>query len=266
MNYKQQLAVIEGLGIPPDTQIRMDCPFCQNKNTLTVDTTSNNLGWYCFHASCSARGKKQGEKTMDYVNVTFKKEDVNINEEFVVPDSFKSVFSSEKVLRYLHDNNCWEACMWARADIKYDVKQDRVVFLVKNPDTGKYAGAVGRGLNSKVYPKWYMYGNKDIPFKCGECKDAVIVEDCASACAVSNVLTGIALMGTSLKQSHKNYLEPYENLYVALDRDATNKSYKLASELTSAGFKNVKVKVLHEYDLKCYSTAEIEEMFYGRSK
>ena len=52
MNYKQQLAVVEGLGIPPDTQIRMDCPFCQNKNTLTVDTTSNNLGWYCFHASC----------------------------------------------------------------------------------------------------------------------------------------------------------------------------------------------------------------------
>ena len=62
MNYKQQLAVIEGLGIPPDTQIRMDCPFCQNKNTLTVDTTSNNIGWYCFHASCSARGKNKERK------------------------------------------------------------------------------------------------------------------------------------------------------------------------------------------------------------
>ena len=153
--------------------------------------------------------------------------------------------------------------MWGRADIKYDVKQDRVVFLVKNPNTNKYAGAIGRGLNSKVYPKWYMYGNKDIPFKCGECKDAVIVEDCASACAVSNILTGIAIMGTSLKESHKKYLEPYETLYVALDRDATRKSYSIVSELTSAGFKNVKVKVLHEYDLKCYSTPEIEKMFYG---
>jgi hypothetical protein len=70
MNFQQQLAVVEGLGVPPDTQMRMDCPFCQNKNTFTVTTTSNSIGWYCFHASCSAKGKKNGEKTMDYVNVT----------------------------------------------------------------------------------------------------------------------------------------------------------------------------------------------------
>ena len=71
------------------------------------------------------------------------------------------------------------------------------------------------------------------------------------------------LLAITLKESHKKYLEPYETLYVALDRDATKKSYTIASELTSAGFKNVKVKVLHEYDLKCYSTEEIKEMFYG---
>ena len=46
MNYKQQLEVIEGLFIPPDTQMRMDCPFCNNKNTLLVDTTTNNVS--CF--------------------------------------------------------------------------------------------------------------------------------------------------------------------------------------------------------------------------
>jgi len=76
MNFQQQLAVVEGLNIPPDTQKRMDCPFCQNKNTLTVTTTTNSISWYCFHASCSAKGKKNGEKTIDYVNVTFKKENV----------------------------------------------------------------------------------------------------------------------------------------------------------------------------------------------
>ena len=265
MNYKQQLEVVEGLFIPPDTQMRIDCPFCNNKNTLLVDTAVNNVSWYCFHASCSAKGRHRGEKDMEYVKSTFKKEDENKNEVFKLPDSFKIVHSNNKALQYLHENNCWEACRWGRADIKYDVKQDRIVFLVKNPNDNKYAGAIGRGLNSKVYPKWYMYGNKDIPFKCGECKDAVIVEDCASACAVSNILTGIAIMGTSLKESHKKYLEPYETLYVALDRDATKKSYDIARELTSAGFKNVKVKVLHEYDLKCYGTPEIKEMFYGKS-
>ena len=38
--------------------------------------------------------------------------------------------------------------------------------------------------------------------------DAVIVEDCPSACAVSNILTGIAIMGTSLKEAHKSHLRP----------------------------------------------------------
>ena len=71
MNYKQQLAVVEGLFIPLDTQIRMDCPFCNGRNTFSVDTTENNLNWYCFHASCSAKGKKQGEKNMQYVERVF---------------------------------------------------------------------------------------------------------------------------------------------------------------------------------------------------
>ena len=57
MNYKQQLEVIQGLFVPPDTAMRMDCPFCSGKNTLSVDTMNNNINWYCFHASCSAKGK-----------------------------------------------------------------------------------------------------------------------------------------------------------------------------------------------------------------
>ena len=65
MNYKQQLEVITGLFVPPDTAMRMDCPFCSGKNTLSVDTMNNNINWYCFHASCSAKGKYQGEKNMN---------------------------------------------------------------------------------------------------------------------------------------------------------------------------------------------------------
>ena len=71
MNYKQQLAVVQGLFVPPDTNIRMDCPFCNNKNTLAVDTTENKISWYCFHASCKAKGKKEGEKNMHYVEKVF---------------------------------------------------------------------------------------------------------------------------------------------------------------------------------------------------
>ena len=59
MNYKQQLEVVQGLFVPPDTSMRMDCPFCNGKNTLSVDTMNNGINWYCFHASCSAKGKYQ---------------------------------------------------------------------------------------------------------------------------------------------------------------------------------------------------------------
>ena len=75
MNYKQQLAVIEGLFIPPDTSVRMDCPFCHGKNTLSVDTATNNINWFCFHASCKAKGKFKGEKNMTYVNSTFNQQE-----------------------------------------------------------------------------------------------------------------------------------------------------------------------------------------------
>ena len=94
MNYKQQLEVIQGLFIPSDTAMRLDCPFCNGKNTLSVDTTTNNLSWYCFHASCSAKGKHQGEKNMNYVNATFKQKEESSDTEFKMPDSFKSTFSN----------------------------------------------------------------------------------------------------------------------------------------------------------------------------
>jgi hypothetical protein len=262
MNYRQQLLVIEGLFIPPDTSIRMDCPFCHGKNTLSVDTATNNINWFCFHASCKAKGKYQGEKDMTYVNSTFNQKEEMKNLKFEMPDSFVSVYSDDKAMKYLHKNNCWEAWSWGRATIKFDIAQNRVVFCAKDPETDEIVGAVGRGLNSKVYPKWYMYGNKDIPFTCGlrEHKEAILVEDCASACAVSNVLTGIALMGTSLKESHKKHLTQYDKLYIGLDRDATVKSFGIANELKSYGIKNVHVKTLED-DLKYFGTKEIEEMF-----
>ena len=69
-------------------------------------------------------------------------------------------------------------------------------------------------------------------------------------------------MGTSLKQSHKKFLNSHKNLYVALDRDATTKAFDIANELRSEGFKSVEIKTLKD-DLKYFNTEEIKEMFYG---
>ena len=264
MKFKQQLQVIQSLYLAKDLQTRMDCPFCNNKNTLSIDTTDNKIYWYCFHATCKARGKKQGVKDMQYVQKVFQgNKDLHIEDkDFELPDSFQSIYSNNKAMHWLANNNCWESWSWGRADFKYDVKQDRVVFLVKNRITHKIVGAVGRALNKNDFPKWFMYGNKDVPFKCGECDDAVIVEDCPSACAVSNILTGISIMGTKLKSVQKSHLTPYKNLYICLDRDATTKAYDMAKELRSSNFENVIVKPLED-DLKYYDTEQIREIFYG---
>ena len=155
----------------------MDCPFCNGRNTLSIDTTENKIGWYCFHSTCNAKGKHQGEKNMHYVDRVFHgNQTLHIEDtEFKIPDSFQSIYSNEKAMRWLSTTNCWESWSWGRADFKYDVKQNRVVFLVKNRISHKIVGAVGRSLNKNDFPKWFMYGNKDVPFKCGECSDAVIV-------------------------------------------------------------------------------------------
>ena len=263
MNIQQQLEVIRGLNTQLEMKQRMDCPFCHNKNTLLVDTTEDKTSWYCFHASCSAKGRHQGEKTIKYVNKTFNKQsETNEPKKFLIPDSFKSPYSNEKAMKYLQDNNCWDAWSMNRAEIKYDVAKERVVFMIKNHFSDEYCGAVGRALNKSVYPKWFMYGSKNVPFICGQCDDAVIVEDCPSACAVSGVLTGVAIMGTSLAETHLAHIMQYKTIYVALDRDATTKSFSITKELRSKGLTNVKVKTLTE-DLKYYNSEQIRNIFYG---
>ena len=105
MNYKLQLAVVEGLSLQSDIQTRMDCPFCNGRNTFSVDTTEGNLNWYCFHASCSAKGKKQGEKNMQYVERVFHGnqelhlEDVNFNFHYL-KFAKKIVYDNE--FNYIH--------------------------------------------------------------------------------------------------------------------------------------------------------------------
>ena len=94
MKFKQQLQVIQSLYLAKDLQTRMDCPFCNNKNTLSIDTTDNKIYWYCFHATCKARGKKQGVKDMQYVQKVFQgNKDLHIEDkDFELPSYFIIAF------------------------------------------------------------------------------------------------------------------------------------------------------------------------------
>ena len=104
-----------------------------------------------------------------------------------------------------------------------------------------------------------MYGSKTYPFICGNTDTAVLVEDCASACAVSEVHTGVALMGTSLPDSYIPVLKKkFKKVIVALDRDATTKAFDISNQLRY--YMDTEVKILED-DLKYFDKPQIERLF-----
>lgn len=262
MDFQKQLAVVESIA-HADCDIRMDCPFCNHSNTFILKKKNAKLSWYCFHASCTAKGIHTGKLTMEDVQATIENYDRSDEEKkrkrksFSIPPQFTSILSNEKCIDYIRKNNCYDAYKKGKASFMYDPRQNRIVFLIK--ENNQTYGAIGRGLNSKVYPKWYVYGEKETPFICGDSDIAVLVEDCASACAVSEIHTGVALMGTSLPDSYIPVLKKkFKKVIVALDRDATTKSFAISNKLRY--FIQSEVKILED-DLKYFEKEKIKEMF-----
>ncbi len=94
----------------------------------------------------------------------------------------------------------------------------------------------------------------NLPFVYGCGRVAVVVEDCVSAIAVgSEVYAGVAVLGTSLAESHKRYLSQFSTAIIALDPDAVPKTLAFAKELR--GYVN-DVKVLRVTDDLKYRRAE----------
>ena len=256
MNFKNQLSIIESAIQGDEVDTRIDCPFCNHTNTLTIKKSQGRTMWFCFHSSCKAKGNEQKEMSMSEIKKLLSGiDDSNIKKkEFIVPKSFTSIFSTDRCVDYVKKNNCMKAYSSGLVDIRYDARQHRAVFLIKKDK--EFVGAVGRGLNSDVYPKWFMYGDKSYPFMCGKKKDTgILVEDCASACAVSHLYRGIALMGTSLPDSYIPILKKqFKRIIVALDRDATTKAFDISNQLRY--YVDSEVKILEE-DLKYYDENQI---------
>jgi DNA primase len=65
---------------------------------------------------------------------------------------------------------------------------------------------------------------------------AVVVEDCVSATVVGETMvgiTGVALLGTNLMREHKEYLDRFDKVIVALDPDVIGKTIEYTKELKS---------------------------------
>ena len=82
------------------------------------------------------------------------------------------------------------------------------------------------------------------------------MEDCPSACSVSGLTTGLALMGTSLLDEHIEIIKKFKKVYVALDKDATSKAISLIRKFRN--YVPTKLIVLNK-DLKDMNRGERDE-------
>ena len=255
MDYRYQLNKIQELNVGLGQSYRGDCIFCLNRNTLSVRHENGRLVWNCFHANCSAKGMTDSELRAEDLEKFLNPSVIEPSKEFVIPKHFVTVFGNDKAREYLESFGILDT----EARLMYDVKQNRLVFLVE--DNGKVMGAVGRRLYpySNSAPKWYKYGTPPVPFIVGTNKYVgFIVEDCISACKVAiSGFTGIALMGTSIPE---NFVQPIvdkvERAFVCLDRDATEKSFKLRDCLSHVIPTQIK---MIDKDLKWLSVDELKE-------
>tara|TARA_Y100000310_G_scaffold50813_1_gene46882 strand:+ start:804 stop:1586 length:783 start_codon:yes stop_codon:yes gene_type:complete len=252
---------IESLPVPPGTTGRFDCPKCGGSKTLSVSNVGHGLVWNCFRAHCNWGGAKI-DLSVDTFSTLLTRASERPPEPPTIerPPWWVDVRKNADAVKWLMANGCTDAYQEERADILYDVKLNRVVFLVHDDwarGTGELVDATGRTLDG-TYPKWHRYGNSSYPFKVKGAKNdevAVVVEDCASACAVSHVATGFALMGTTLHARQKRHLNYFfDTVYIALDKDASVKALEISAEVDG-----VARIVLLEKDLKLMAPDEIKE-------
>ncbi len=244
--------IISDMDIPNGQTKRMDCPNCGGTKTFTVTNNLGSLVWNCYKATCNVRGGNRIHMTAEEIRTSF-----NNTEDFAFQNTFEL---PEYVVPYSLEVQHW-AESW-RLDAKklglmYDVKENRVVFPVMHDN--KIVDATGRAL-SKRLPKWKRYGKSGLPFNFGCGRVAVVVEDCVSAAVVGyGSFVGVALLGTSLQDSHKGYLAQFSTAVIALDPDALPKTLQMAKELRGH-VNDVRVLRLID-DLKYRNPTDMENLY-----
>ena len=237
LNFIQNIDVTEG------NTVRMDCPECRGRKTFTVSNIHGQLLWNCYKASCSISGtNKVGMSTQSVYKKLNSMDTINVNTfympEYIIPLEEASYKAVEWAEGWGLDANKY--CLM------YDIKEHRVVFLVKYE--GEVVDATGRAVGKRI-PKWKRYCNSGLPYTYGSGKVAIVVEDCVSAAIVGGDRhTGIAIMVTSMSNEQKQYLAQFSTAVIALDPDAVRKSLAILKELRSV-VKNVTALKLHD-DLK----------------
>ena len=243
--------IVSDMDVPAGHTVRTNCPNC-GQRTFTVTNNMGSLVWNCYRASCNVKGGTRVHMSADDIR-SF----LSNAEEFANPLDFKL---PEYIVPHNHD--IAEIAMElygldAKAlGLMHDVKENRMVFPIMHE--GKIVDATGRSLGKRL-PKWRRYGKSGLPYSSGCGSVAVVVEDCLSAAVVGyGTFVGVALLGTSLQESHKRYLSQFSTAIVALDPDALPKTLQMAKELRGH-VNDVRVLRLTD-DLKYRNPTDMENL------
>ena len=246
--------IVKELDIPNGHTKRMSCPNC-GQRTFTVTNNMGSLVWNCFRMSCGVKGGTRVHLSADDIRAGMGGNARDFAES--TPFDLPTYIVPHK--DNLHMNRWCDT--WGldvdKLGLLYDVKESRVVFPITYE--GKIVDAIGRSLSGHRLPKWKRYGKSGLPFTHGCGNVAVVVEDCVSAAVVGyGSFVGVALLGTSLQDSHKGYLAQFSTAVIALDPDALTKSFSMAKELR--GYVNdVKILKLND-DLKYRNPEDMEKL------
>jgi len=247
MTYAQQLKIVQTIPVQEGETLVVTCPFCYGPKKLAVSKSGGKILWYCYRASCEAKGAYSGRRNQkavrDYLSNTAPTKNKPVKP---IPSITTSVDNHPPAMEYLHSVNSVEAYKNKLINIRYAPAEDRVLFYGNN-------GAVGRSLR-RFGPKWLSYGELPDGIHVGTGDIAVLVEDTPSACAVSRLdgLVGVALLGTTITSGIKKTLNKVTKLYLVLDKDASSKAISEVMKID----RSIRVRLTGS-DLKSLSTNQI---------
>jgi hypothetical protein len=218
--------IVSDLGLSNGETKRMNCPNCKGYKTFTATNNMGSLVWNCYKVSCRVSGGTRVHLSVEDIKAGFAGAEEFAMDTFELPTYIIPHRDNVYMNRWC---DTWGLDM-DELGLLYDVKESRVVFPVMHE--GKMVDATGRSLSGHRLPKWKRYGKSGLPYTHGCGKVAVVVEDCVSAAVVGyGNFVGVALLGTSLQESHKRYLAQFSTAVVALDPDALPKTLAMAKEL-----------------------------------
>ena len=244
-------SLVLGLDLRNGETKRMDCPNCKGYKTFTATNNMGSLVWNCYKVSCPVSGGVRVQLISEDIkrSLGFAVEELD-NADFTMPEYVVPYNGQPEMTRFV------ERFGLSAQDLEYDVKDNRAVFPIFKD--GYVVDAVGRSLRNSL-PKWKKYGKSGLPFSYGLGKVAVVVEDCISASVVGRgEFVGVAVLGTSLSESHKKYLSQFSTVIVALDPDALPKTVAFSKELRGH-VNDVKVLRLTD-DLKYRNEIDIKNL------